>query len=215
MASNKKQKRFTSPKGIAKYPWLSTPSTAFNKNEYKTGLLLKADDETTEKFLEFLNSLVDESYNEAVANLKKEGKIAAAKQVQKRYPYKPELDKETGEETGFIELNFSTKALSKEGKPRKMRLFDAKGESINSEEVKVAGGSIIKVNFSPSPYYMATSKEAGIKLYLNAVQIIDLVEFGGGSASDFGFEEEEGYSYGSNTEEFMAEDLGDTDNEEF
>lgn len=214
MAEKKQRKRFTSPKGIAKYPWLSTPSTAFNKNEYKTGLLLKADDETTEKFLEFLNSLVDESYNEAVANLKKEGKIAAAKQVQKRYPYKSELDKETGEETGFIELNFTTQAVSKDGKPRKMRLFDAKGVSINPDDVKVAGGSVIKVNFTPSNYYMAASKEAGVKLYLNAVQVIELVEFGGGNAADFGFEEEEGYSYEADMpNEDMGEDLGGYDEE--
>jgi hypothetical protein len=214
MAEKKQRKRFASPKGIAKYPWLNTPSTAFNKNEYKTGLLLKAGEETTEKFLEFLNGLVNESYAEAVENLKKEGKAAAAKQVQKRYPYKEELDKETGEETGFIELNFTTQAVSKEGKPRKVRLFDAKGESINPDDVKIAGGSVIKVNFTPSNYYMAASREAGVKLYLNAVQVIDLVEFGGGTASDFGFEEEEGYAYEANTAEDMGEDLGG-DNEEF
>lgn len=215
MAKEKKRKRFTSPKGVAKYPWLSLPSTAFNKNEYKTGLLLKAEDETTEKFLAFLDGLVEESYTEAVNTLKKDGKAAAAKQVKRRYPYKDELDKDTGEETGFIELNFSTQAVSKDGKPRKMRLFDAKGESISPDDVKVAGGSVIKVNFTPSNYYMAASKEAGVKLYLNAVQIIDLVEFGGGSASDFGFEEEEGYTYEANTAEDFGEDLGEGEDEEF
>lgn len=214
MAEKKQAKRFNSPKGIAKYPWLNTPSTAFSKNEYKTGLLLKADEEATDKFIEFVNGLVNESLAKAVEDLKKEGKVAAAKQVVKRFPYKVELDKETGEETGFIEFNFSTQATSKDGKQRKMRLFDAIAKDINPSEVKVGGGSIIKVNFTPSPYYMAASKEAGVKFYLNAVQILDLVEFGGGRASDYGFEEEEeGYSYSSNDTSGMAEDLGDTPDE--
>lgn len=214
MANKQQNPKYTTPKGVAKYPWLNTPSTAFNKNEYKTGLLLKVGDIPSEEFLELINDLVEQSYQKAVADLQKEGKVAAAKQVKKRFPYKEELDKETGEETGYYEFNFSTQAETKEGKARKVKLFDAQAKPINSDEVKVGGGSEIKVNFTASPYYMAASKEAGVKLYLNAVQIIKLVEFGnGGSASDFGFSEEYGgYAYEN---EFKATDLGANDDEDF
>ncbi len=33
----------------------------------------------------------------------------------------------------------------------------------------------------------------GVKLYLQAVQVLDLVEWNGGSADDYGFKEEKGF----------------------
>jgi hypothetical protein len=50
------------------------------------------------------------------------------------------------------------------------------------------GGSALKVNFSPMPYFSASNKQAGISLRINAVQIIDLVT----GPDDQGFDEEEG-----------------------
>jgi hypothetical protein len=108
-------------------------------------------------------------------------------------------------------------ATTKDGKPRSPKLFDAKGKGIDASRVNVGGGSLIKVSFSVGTngddragYYMPSTKEAGIKLYLNAVQIIKLEEWSSGSASSFGFEEdEEGYSYEESTGSEFSETAGD------
>jgi hypothetical protein len=185
--------KITTPKGVAKYPWLNKPSTAFNKNEYKTGLLLDPNEEEVQKFLSSLDELAEQSAQAQRDKFVKEGKPALAKGVKIKSPYKNEIDKETGEETGLIELSFSTQAVDKKGNSKKVGLFDSKAKAINPEEVQVGGGSLIKVNFTPSMYYMPTNKEAGVKLYLNAVQVIELRSFGGGGdASSYGFGEEEG-----------------------
>jgi hypothetical protein len=63
-------------------------------------------------------------------------------------------------------------------------LFDGQGQKIN-EDLKVGNGSVIKLSGQMSTYNAGGS--VGVTMYLNAVQIIDLVEF-----NDAGFAAEEG-----------------------
>ncbi len=74
---------------------------------------------------------------------------------------------------------------------RTIPLFDAKGAPMRKD---VYGGSTLIVAFSASPW-VNPKCEYGVKLQLEAVQVIDLVSTGGQrSASGFGFGEEEGYA---------------------
>jgi len=52
----------------------------------------------------------------------------------------------------------------------------------------------VKVAFQLNPFYTAQIG-AGIGLRLKAVQVIDLIEPQGGSASSYGFGEEDGYEF--------------------
>ena len=112
--------------------------------------------------------------------------------------YSEVYDKETEEPTGEVEFLFKKTASGtrKDGKKwtAKPDLFDAKGQLLG-KGVAIWGGSKIKVNFEASSYFVAGQGMAGVSLRMNAVQIIELVSAGGRSASDYGFEEEDGFEY--------------------
>lgn len=80
-------------------------------------------------------------------------------------------------EDGTVTFKFKSK--------QKPKLFDSKGKPITGD-VSVGNGSKIKVAGGFGPYDKGAN--AGVALYLNSVQIIDLVEWTGSSA----FGEEEG-----------------------
>jgi len=79
------------------------------------------------------------------------------------------------DEDGNVVLNFKSK--------RKPMVVDSQGRAV-STELNVGGGSIIKVGTGINPWSIAG--KMGVTLYLNAVQIIELVEF---NSSPFGKEE--------------------------
>jgi len=189
MADKKaKLARHTSPKGIAKYAWLNRPDTQFVADGvYKVNLLIPAAEASE------LCAALDSAADEAVAIAQAAAKSPAiAKTVKRAAPYGPALD-DQGEDTGNIEFKFkmNAKVTFKDGtvKPMKPFFFDAKGKPL-AVCPAVYGGSELKVNFSPAPYFAAASKTAGVSLRINAIQIITLVSGGGGNASGFGFAEE-------------------------
>lgn len=186
-----KRVRITTPKGIAKFPRLSSPDTKFNPDgEYRVILLL--DPEKDKEFLDELDAMADAAVQKAQEENKRYRKL-----IQRQEPYKMELDQD-GEETGLVEVKFKMRARvkSKDGKEYNFApaLFDAQGKPIDPTKINIGGGSIIRVNFTPNPYFVAATKTAGISLQLNAVQVLELVQYNGGDAASFGFEQEEGFS---------------------
>ena len=67
------------------------------------------------------------------------------------------------------------------------KMFDTNNNEIEVGESKLGRGSKVKVSCVPNVY---DAFGGGVNLYLNAVQILELVPYGG-SAKDFGFEEQE------------------------
>ena len=193
---NNQRVRITSPAGSAKFPKLTVPDTKFNpEGDYSVSLVFEQGE--ADDFLAQLDKFADEAFEKAKGDLETNGKKAQAKKVVRAEPYKMELDQE-GEETGNIEVKFKMKAKVKMRDGRVLefspKLFDAKGQPIKPEDIEIWGGSTLKVNFTPSQYYMASSKNAGISLQLNAVQVLELVSRGGGNAESFGFEaQDDGY----------------------
>ena len=169
---------FTTPKGIAQYPWLSKPDTKFSEEgEYKVSLIL-----SKEEAIPILKQI-----NEVFAeNVAAESKKNGGKDIKKAPPpYMEQLD-DAGNSTGKVILKFKSKAAYKPA------IFDAKG--IPMIESNVWGGSEIKINGSIAPYY-TTLIGAGVALRLRAVQVIQYVDASTGAASKFGFEEEVGYEH--------------------
>lgn len=200
--ARKKLLRITTPKGVARYPWLSNPDVQFNTDGvYKVNLLIPV--EECADLCAKLDELAEESYKDAVSKAKTP---AIAKQIKKAAPYSLFCDPQTGEETDKVEFKFKMNAKIKtatgEYKTMKPFAFDAKGNQVVVIP-NVYGGSVLKVNFSPSPYYAANNKSAGISLRMNAFQIIDLVTGGGGSAEGYGFGEEEGYVADADTTDIV------------
>jgi hypothetical protein len=213
LSESKKRIAVSTPKGVAKYPWLSKACTTFDpKGVYKTGLLLRSDSPECLSLKAQIDVWLEESLQEAVAKATEAMKTAlangkgadAAKKkaeisqiVKADPPYALDLDKNSGEETGYTEFKFKRDAqrITKEGKiiPQVVLLFDAAGKPLTND-ISIYGGSIIKVNFTPWNKYMPATKKCYVTLQLNAVQVIELVSGGlGTTASDFGFETEEGY----------------------
>jgi len=191
MATEKKKLvRITSPAGTARYPWLNNPDTQFNVDGvYKVNLLIPNADAKE------LCKVLDEHAAAAFADAKAQAKNPAlAKQITLAYPYAPFLD-EAGEDTGMTEFKFKMNAkittFTGETKTLKPFIFDAKGKNLPVCPA-VYGGSKLKINFCPAGYYAASSKQAGVSLRMNAVQILELVSGGGGNASGYGFGTEEG-----------------------
>ena len=177
---------FTTPKGVAQYPWLSKPDTKFSEEgEYKVNLVLPKQDAIP----------ILKQINEVFAgNVEKELKKAKGNEIKKAPPpYMEELN-ENGEPTGNVILKFKSKAAYKPA------IFDAKG--IPMIDSNIWGGSEIKVSGSIAPYYTSLIG-AGVALRLRAVQVIQYVQ-GDSNANRFGFTEEEGYTH---KEEPKADDL--------
>ena len=188
--AKKKRVRLTSPVGIAKYPWLNKPDTKFDpQGVFRVSLLL--DPKEHKEFLERLDAMVDQSVAEAKKELQKKRPQDVAKLIEKP-AYEKEYDSE-GVETGMVEVKFKMKHIinTKNGDMvLTPDIFDAKGKVIDRSEVKIFGGSKLRINFTPNPYYMASTKMAGVSMQLNAVQVIELAERGADS-SFYGFGEVE------------------------
>jgi hypothetical protein len=217
MAYQKKQV-FTSPKGVFRYPALDKPdygNEQFPKpnGEYKVQLVVSPD--VADELLKKIQPLFDQAVTEGeelfaklpIASRKKLGELTVNDLVSVIY------DKETEEPTGEVFFKFSTAAsgvnAKKEKWTRKIALFDAKGKPI-AKAPAIWGGTVGKVSFEAAPYFVPGTGTAGLKLYLTAAQIIDLVAGGSRGASEFGFGEEEGYE-GSSTPEGSFGDESEPD----
>ena len=165
---------FTTPKGIAQYPWLSKPDTKFNEEgEYKVNLILTKKEAAP--VIEQINAAFAENYKVQEKEHGKDIKTANP-------PYMDELD-DDNKPTGNVIIKFKSKALYAPA------IFDAKGNVM--KDSNIWGGSEIRVNGSIAPYYVKLIG-AGVALRLRAVQVIQYVEGGTGSADRFGFEEVDG-----------------------
>lgn len=152
-------KNFTTPKGAAGYSNLVKPDTKFHpEGQYKTSITLpKAEAES-------LMELAREEANELAVLDKKTKKVVMPEGI--KYPFVENEDDDT------VTFTFKSK--------KKPKLFDAKGNPIKAaaaEELRIGGGSTIKVKGAFATY---EGFGGGVCAYLNEVQLIKLVEFGGG-----------------------------------
>jgi hypothetical protein len=139
---------------------------------------------------EELIAKLDELHAEAQVQAKKENpKVRSIK--ESNLPYK--TSEENPDETIFA---FKKRASFKDNEdrmiPMRLPLFDA-GNKPLPKDTRIGGGSILRVSFEPVMYYTA-KVGAGITLRMKAVKVIELKEYNGGSAENFGFEPEDGYA---------------------
>ena len=93
-------------------------------------------------------------------------------------------------------IRFSTYVMKKDRKTgseyeSKVPVFSHDGAVFKGESI--GNGSTIQVNYTPTLWKqnpMPGVANAGMKAYLNAILVKDLVTFGGGSAESFGFDVE-------------------------
>jgi hypothetical protein len=194
MAEAKREKRpvHKSPKGVAIFPYLNKPDTKWKpEGEFKTKQRIPTDE--AEDLIAIIEKAQEEAKAEAMVKAKAKNKTKMVKAAD--LPFSAELD-DSEEETGNTLFNFKSTAsgTTKAGKAwsRKLALFDAKGKPFKKD---IYGGSTLIIAFTAEPW-VNPKFEYGVKLQMEAVQVIDLVSTGGGavrSASAYGFGQEEGY----------------------
>jgi hypothetical protein len=153
---------FTTPIGVARFPKISKPDTTgdYADNKYKTDLVLDSAD------LKQVKQTITEFAKKEYGDLK-----------NIKLPFGEAKDKETGETTEFVRFKSARKPV----------IIDAKRNKV-PDDVEIYGGSKIRVGGTLNAYKKAGNK--GVNIYLNAVQVIDLVT--GFNVNDFA-EVEDGF----------------------
>jgi hypothetical protein len=206
--TKRKSLRFNTPIGIAKWPKLTQPDYGSKEHPVPEGVfsVKMLFDEADPKFAAFRKKM--QAYLDAVEP-RALAEFAALKKPQRdklKEPSKNELFTPVYDEdenpTGQVEMRFSMKASGvvkngpRAGKKwsRQPDLFDAFGRKITNRDFSIWGGSelIVGFNIDPEGYFVAGTGAWGIKCQLDAVQIVTLRSGGERSASDYGFQAQEG-----------------------
>lgn len=220
MTDKKKPTKGTTPKGVFKFPNLIKPDFGTDQfpkkgGEYNVRLILEGDE--AQKLIDKLQPEMDKALAEAEEKFA-QLPVASRKKLKAVTPndfYTEVFDRETEEPTGQFEFRFKTAAsgTNKKGEEwkRTVPLFDAKGKPAKNLKA-IWGGTVGKVAYSVSPYFVAGSGAAGITLYLDAVQIIELSAGGNRNAGEYGFGTEDGFdaTEESNGFEDESEDAGES-----
>ena len=168
------KERFTTPFTECLYPFLQQPKVS-REGDYEDVFQISL----------VLGNEHKDLLNQISSLYKASG--GKAKIGEKGHPIKYHTDEEGNTVPDKFRVTFKTKAEYCDH----ISTFDAKGHRINREENFVANGSIVRVNWSFANYNTAGNK--GVSLFLNGVQIKELVEWKGFSADSLGFDSVEGY----------------------
>lgn len=192
--------KVVSPKGSALWCKITEPERTFNaKGTYATEIVVDPNDPTVIAFVDKLEALRDEAYNEAKTNLKP----AQAAKLAKKDVFTEEVDSD-GNLTGNIKFKFKLDNVDdKEVGRNKVQVYDSGAGKARPELIKdvplIGNGSIIKCGAYANPYYMANGNVIGISMMWQTMQLLNLVEYGGNS--DFESEEDGYVSSPSKTKE--------------
>ena len=216
-------KSFVSPKGVAVFPHLTVADTKFKKEgEYHVKVRYSKDD--AEEYAK-AEALVQEIDAFAAEYLKQT--IEKEKDPKKRKAIKlcDDMPYSIDEETGDISLSFKMKASGEDSKgnkwTRRPALFGADGKPL-ADDVKIGGGSIIKVSYGNKPkdgpfqpffgWFANAKVGVTVTLRMIAVQVLELRAFER-DASGYGFQNEAAENSEESTEETSDEETTEEDTE--
>lgn len=175
-----KKNRLLTPVGFAKWAHVQTPKSAFIEKDGKS----KGD---PKYMIDVCFSADDPGWKEWAGNLKAAIKALplqtdkhTGNAIQQQMPIKRELSSDE-QPTGRFYVTFKT------GEKFKPPVFDKFGVAL-PETALVGNESKVRVSYTPVEY---TAFGGGIALYLNAVQVIELVEYKPQTAGAYGFEVEQ------------------------
>lgn len=229
MTETREQKvKMNTPKAVARWPKLHQPDFGTAQHpkpdgEYSVKLLFNESDPAFVKFREKLQPYMDaarELGEDEFAKLKKAQRDNLGGAPRENPVFTPLFD-DNDEPTGQFEMKLTMKAGGvikrgpKEGQRwnRKPDMFDALGRKI-AKPVEIWGGSdlICSFSFFPTGYFIPATGRYGLKLSLEAVQIVTLRQGGEKSAGDYGFGAvEDGFDSSMMAPEGDTDGAGDDD----
>lgn len=181
-------KNVMSPEGTLIWPHFNTPDDKFVKPDgVFHGKLAVARGEALDAYVKKLEAERDRFIE---ANPKGIKSPQFGKKLADLFDI--EYDDE-GEETGRVIFKYKLKPFfGKENEySQSPKLFDVHGDKFLPRP-NVGNNSVAKIQGEMFPYYMESSKECGVSLRCNNVQILELVEFTGKDDNPFGDESGEG-----------------------
>ncbi|WP_145960518.1 hypothetical protein [Novosphingobium meiothermophilum] len=184
------------PRGVAIFPALTRPDFKFKTEfgEYHCRLRLSPDAPGLDDLIAQAEAILDEAFEAKKAELTRQKKGALLKQLYKIDILKPELDRESGEETGFVVLRASANAggKKKDGSIWKGRidLFNRKGEQLKNP-LEIGSGSELKLGVRIMDYETDGGKGIGVRFELEGAQLLKVASGGARTAADHGFGAEE------------------------
>jgi len=116
--------------------------------------------------------------------------IDAGKEATKAPLYKNK-DGET-----FINFKLPEINIYKNNIANKIIIYDASGDIIADWGKLIGNGSVVKIKYRITPYYMQSTKQVGISYKFYAVQVIKLVKYAPGKDSGFGDETDGNTGFG-------------------
>lgn len=217
----------TTPKCTLRWAYLHKPDSYGNKEKYKIDMVFEDTEEPPKYSVkggpmnwpalkeiidDYIEKQFDADHDKLEDNLAKTAKKAKAREAieehSKMYPYREELDDETGEPTGMIILRATQNAeiRFRNGDTRKVNPITVLDAKLNKITEDLGNGSTGRVRFGVRGFFYAKDTKSGVTLDLQKVQVIDLVARGGADNGDDGFEEEEGYvSEGTKDHDFTVD----------
>jgi len=170
---SKKKERIVTPTAPCKWAHIVEADKQFNpEGDFKIDLIFEIADATHLTFLKQLRAM----------HQKNKDDMMASKKPCEHEPWSKYKDEDGKETDKKYVVKFKT--------TYKPLLVDARGNKW-PEDTLVGNGSNVKVCFSPNAYF--TGSNSGTNLYLNGVQIIDLVPYKEESFEDLGFVKEDGF----------------------
>lgn len=163
------KERLVTPVGEAKWAHLSTPKTPYDKNKSPQYMIDVIFDTKDPQWKVWASALQAELKALPEQIDKKTGET-----LKKQVTIKRELDEEDNP-TGRHYVTFKT------GEKFKPPVVDKYGDPLNK---LVGNGSKVRVAYVKNVF---TGLGGGINLYLNGVQVVELVEYESKSASNLGF----------------------------
>lgn len=185
MASTTLQ-RFKSPVGNLEWVIISGEGkeNLSGAMQYKADLVLEGD--AAEALKEKLQAFWEENRPKSITKPKSLGWYDHKVKTE-------EVDEETGkpvyEETGKTVFSFKTATTFGDGKPKVVQVFNAKGAPVVLGEQKIGNGSKGRIDAAMDIYEVKAPKgksiiDAGVTLYLNAIQLSKFVAYAGGPSFD-------------------------------
>ncbi len=196
MAKANSKEFFFTPKGtLEPYPYIHKPDYGNDNFKQPRGVykaMLTVPSAQAQPIIDRIVALHEQDY---AARLKDHEKNPPPVQRGKKAlaPYQGDLPFIENDD-GTVTFKFSGYAsYEKEGEliPIRLKVVDAKGKRIENVP-NISGGSEVKIRFSMFAYGWSNVAGASVKLQLDSVMLIKLVEYQAGG-DDWSGEEEEGY----------------------
>lgn len=200
MAFAKRKVLFSALGVAAPYCYLQKPDFGHgdfksDRGVYKVVLTCDTDHPRTQAMINEIVAAHEADYEERLAEYKANPpKAKPGKKPLKPYVGDmPFVDNEDGTTSFTFKCYASyTDKKTNEVKPIEPAIVDSQGKRIRGDRPAISGGSELKIKYTLFPYGWSAIAGASVKLQLDSVMLVKLVEYAGGEDSEWADEAEEG-----------------------